>query len=114
MPADLDLVRRLVAGDHGLAIFATTRADGSVHASLVNAGVLDANPVGDPVIATVLQGGAVKLGHLRRTGTATVTFRAGWEWASIDGPVRLIGPDDPAGDFAPERLPGLLRDVFTA
>jgi hypothetical protein len=85
-----------------------------VHSSLVNAGVLDANPVGGPVVATVLQGGAVKLAHLRRTGTATVTFRVGWEWASVDGPVRLIGPDDPAEDFAPHQLPGLLRDIFTA
>ena len=41
MAADLDLVRRLGAADHGLAVIATTRADGSVQASVVNAGVLD-------------------------------------------------------------------------
>jgi PPOX class probable F420-dependent enzyme len=115
MPADLDLVRQLVAGDHGLAILSTTRTDGTVHSSLVNAGVLDADPLtGTPVVATVIRGDALKLKHFRRTGTATVTFRAGWQWASVDGPVTLIGPDDPAEDFAPDRLPGLLRDIFTA
>ena len=40
MVADLDLVRRLAAADRGLAIIATTRADGSVQSSLVNAGLL--------------------------------------------------------------------------
>lgn len=115
MAGDLAQVRNLVAGEHGLAVVSTTRADGSVHSSLVNAGVLDANPIGDePVVATVIRGGAVKLTHLRRTGIATVTFRVGWQWASVDGPVTLIGPDDPQPGFAPDRLPGLLRDIFTA
>ena len=40
--ADLDLVRRLGAAEHGLAIVATTRADGTIQASLVNAGVMAA------------------------------------------------------------------------
>lgn len=115
MAGDLDLVRRLVAADNGLAIVSTTRADGSVHSSLVNAGVLETDPFGGPpVIAAVIIGGALKLAHLRRTGTATITFRAGWQWVSADGPVRLLGPDDPAPDFPPDRLPGLLRDIFTA
>ena len=53
MAADLDLVRRLVAADHGLAVVATTRADGSVHASVVNAGVLDDPLTGVPVVGFV-------------------------------------------------------------
>ena len=116
MPADLDLVRRLAAGEQGLAILSTTRTDNTVHSSLLNAGVLDADPLGrgGPVVATVIRGGAVKLKHLRRTGTATITFRVGWQWVSVDGPVTLVGPDDPAAGFDPARLPGLLRDVFTA
>lgn len=115
MAGDLDLVRRLVGADHGLAVVSTTRADGSVHSSLVNAGVLDTDPLGGgPVVATVIRGGALKLAHLRRTGTATVTFRVGWQWVSVDGPVRLIGPDDPAPGFAADALPALLRDIFTA
>lgn len=116
MAGDLDLVRQLVAGDHGLAIVSTTRADGTVHASLVNAGVLDTDPLGggQPVVATVIRGGAHKLTLLRRTGQATLTFRAGWQWASVDGPVRIVGPDDPADGFDPAGLPGLLRDIFSA
>ncbi|HEX4722382.1 MAG TPA: TIGR03618 family F420-dependent PPOX class oxidoreductase [Pseudonocardiaceae bacterium] len=114
MAADLELVRRLVGAEHGLAIIATTRTDGSVHASLVNSGVLQHPVVGGPVVGAVIQGGALKLRHLRRTGRATVTFRAGWEWASVDGQVTLIGPDDPQPDFPADRLPGLLRDVFSA
>jgi PPOX class probable F420-dependent enzyme len=114
MAGDLDLVRRLVGADHGLAVVSTTRTDGSVHSSLVNAGVLDDAPGGEPVVAMVVRGDALKLAHFRRTGQATVTFRVGWQWASVDGPARLIGPDDPAEGFAPEQLPGLLRDIFTA
>lgn len=114
MAGDLDLVRRLVSAEHGLAVVATTRADGSVHASLVNAGVLADPTGGGPVVGTVIRGDAVKLEHFRRTGTATITFRSGWEWVSVDGPVRIIGPDDPAPDLDPARLPDLLRDVFTA
>jgi PPOX class probable F420-dependent enzyme len=112
--ADLDLVRRLVEGDHGLAVAATTRADGSVHASVVNAGVL-AHPVhGRPVVGFVVQGDARKLALLRRAGRAAVTFRVGWEWASVEGPVDLAGPADPLEGFAPAEIPALLRAVFTA
>lgn len=115
MSGDLEKVRRLAAGDHGLAIVSTTRPDGSVHSSLVNAGVLDDGPLGGgPVVATVIRGGARKLDYLRATGTATVTFRVGWDWVSVDGPIRVIGPDDPADGFDPAGLPGLLRDIFTA
>ncbi|HYS34425.1 MAG TPA: pyridoxamine 5'-phosphate oxidase [Pseudonocardiaceae bacterium] len=109
MAADLDLVRRLAGADHGLAIISTTRTDGTVHSSLINAGIMD-DPLGDgSAVAGVIRGGAAKLGHFRRTGQATITFRAGWEWASVDGPVTVIGPDDPHPDY-----PQLLRDIFTA
>jgi PPOX class probable F420-dependent enzyme len=114
MAGDLELVRRLAGADHGLAVVSTTRQDGSVHSSLVNAGVLDDAPGGGPVVAMVIQGGALKLDHFRRTGKATVTFRVGWQWVSADGPVRLIGPDDESGDLAAGNLPTLLRDIFTA
>lgn len=115
MPADLALVRRLGAAGHGLAVIATTRPDGTVHASLVNAGVL-ADPLspGTDVVGLVAQGKARKLAYLRRSGRATVVFHAGWEWVSVEGPVRLVGPDDAVEGFDPARLPGLLRDIFTA
>jgi len=111
MVADLDLVRRLAAADRGLAIIATTRADGSVQSSLVNAGVLDHPVTGEPVVGIVVAGAALKLRLLRRSGRAAVTFRAGWEWVAVEGPVTMIGPDDPAAGVD---LPSLLRAIFTA
>jgi hypothetical protein len=33
---------------------------------------------------------------------------------AVEGPVRLLGPDDTADGFEPDRIPKLLRDVFTA
>ena len=103
-----------MAADSGLVVLATTREDNSVHASVVNAGVLPDPVTGEDSVGMVIIGGARKLGHLRRTGRATVVFRAGWQWASVEGPVRILGPDDPAADFDPARLPGLLRDIFTS
>lgn len=114
MQLDLTLVRRLAGADHGLAVIALTRRDGSVQASVVNAGVLE-DPISNrPVVGLVAGGSTVKLRLLRRTGRATIVFRAGWEWAAVEGPAHLIGPDDLPEDFALERVPQLLRDVFTA
>jgi hypothetical protein len=113
MPDDLDHVRRL-AGRDSLAVAATTRGDGTIHASLVNAGVLAHPTTGRQCVAFVAVGGAVKLQHLRRSGRACLAFRHGHDWASVEGPVDLAGPGDVLDGFAPERLPGLLRDIFTA
>jgi PPOX class probable F420-dependent enzyme len=114
MQVDLDVVRRLAAADHGLAVVATTRRDGSVQASVVNAGVLDDPVTNRAVVGLVAAGSAVKLRLLRHAGRATIVFRAGWEWVAVEGPVRLIGPDDLPDGFGIERVPQLLRDVFTA
>ena len=114
MPADLDLVRRLGSADHGLAVVTTTRSDGTVHASVVNAGVLDDPITGAPAVGFVASGAALKLRLLRRSGQATIVFRAGWEWVAVEGPARLLGPDDLPERFAADRIPQLLRDVFTA
>ena len=113
MPADLDLVRRLAAADNS-AVLATTRPDGTVHASVVSAGVLDHPVTGAPCVGLVALGGARKLAHLRRSGRAAVVFRSGWEWVAVEGPVELIGPADAREGFAPADVPGLLRDVFRA
>ena len=114
MAADLDLVRRLVAADQGLAIVATTRADGSVHASLVNAGVLGHPLTGEPVVALVARGAAHKVRLIRAAGRAAVTFRAGWEWVAVEGPTTIIGAADVPDGFDVTNLPRLLRDVFSA
>lgn len=112
--ADLDLVRKLAPTEHGLATVSIARPDGTVHSSVVNAGPIDDPVSGRASIAFVAQGGARKLALLRERHHATITFRRGWEWVSVQGPVRLIGPDDPAPDFDPAQLPRLLRDVFIA
>ena len=55
MSNDLDHVRRLVAKE-SLAVVATVRPDCSVHASVVNAGVLDDPFSNKPCVAFVSHG----------------------------------------------------------
>ena len=111
--ADLDLVRKMAAADHGLAVISTLRAGGSIQSSVVNAGVMDDPVTGQPVVALVARG-RVKLANLRRHPRATIVLRSGWQWVAVEGAARLAGPDDPLAGLAPERVPQLLRDVFTA
>ena len=116
MPADLDLdlVRRLAAADQGLAIVSTTRPDGSVHSSLVNAGVFDHPVTKEPAVAFVARGSAYKLRLFARAGRANVVFRSGWQWVSVEGPVDIIGPGHARSDFPEDGYPQLLRGIFTA
>ena len=89
---------------------ATSRADGTIQASVVNAGVMaDPDGSGD-VVALVARGGGAKLRNLAERPRATVVFRAGWEWVSVEGATRIVGPDDTDA----ESLRVLLREVFTA
>lgn len=105
---------RLVPGDHGLCVVSTLRADGTIQSSLVNAGVL-AHPVtGAQVVGLVARGGTRKLANLRERPRANVVVRVGWEWAAVEGPVDLAGPDDPLPGVDDERLRLLLREIFTA
>jgi hypothetical protein len=114
MTGDLTLVRRLAAADQGLAVISTTRPDGTVHSSLVNAGVFDHPVTNEPTVAFVARAATQKLKLLATAGRANAVFRAGWEWVSVEGPVDVIGPDHPRPGFPPERIPPLLRDIFTA
>lgn len=109
---DLQLVWRLAAADHGLAIVCATRADGTIQASLVNAGITGDPRDGRDLIGFVARGDAVKLRHFRQRPYATIVWRSGWEWVAIEGPVTLIGPDDPLPGFEPMKLPALLRTIF--
>ena len=114
MKRTMEDVRRFAAADRGLAVVSFGRPDGSVHSSVVNAGVM-AHPVeGGEAVALVVLGGAVKLRHWRRTPRAAVVFRSGWAWVGVEGKTSIIGPDDPHPDFPADGIPGLLRDVFTA
>jgi hypothetical protein len=114
MRADLELVRRLAAADKGLAVVSATRRDGTVHSSLVNAGVFDHPVTKDPTVALVARGDAYKLRLFATAGRANAVFRSGWEWVSVEGPVDMIGPDHPRPDLPADALPQLLRDIFTA
>ena len=107
-------IERLVVGEHGLVTISVARADGSVHSSVVNAGVLDHPVSGDRVVATVLGGSSWKLRRLRETRRATILFRVGWDWASADGAVDIIGPNDAFDGFDSTKVPTLLREIFTA
>jgi PPOX class probable F420-dependent enzyme len=112
--ADLDLVRRLVAADHGLATVATRRRDGSIQTSLVNAGGLSDPVTGADAVAFVARSNTAKVANLRRDPYASVTWRAGWEWVTVEGPVTIVGPDDAADGIDADGLRRLLRDVFAA
>jgi len=109
----LDEVVQLARRDQFLAIVATVRADGSVQSSLVNAGILDHPLSGQPSVAFVTYG-AAKLHNLRARPHLAVTFRSGWEWATVEGRAELIGPDDPHPKVDAERLRVMLRDIFVA
>ena len=110
--SDLDLVKKLIAAEVGLATISVTRDDGSVQSSLVNAGLLEHPVSGAPVIGTVVRDGAVKLRMLRKRPRATVLWRDGWKWVTAEGPVDLIGPSDPYDGFDQADLPTLLRVVY--
>jgi PPOX class probable F420-dependent enzyme len=111
---DLSAFAELVALDHGLCVVSTLRRDGSVQATVVNAGVLPHPIIGSQVVALVAAGGARKLHNLRADPRATIVVRAGWRWATAEGNAEIIGPDDPHPDIDGEALRLLLQDVFRA
>lgn len=112
-PSDKSTIQRMIDGDHGLATVSIARADGTVHSTLVNAG-LTTHPVnGSDVVAFVVHGSAYKLKLLAERPHATVGWRVDWNWAAIDGPVELCGPKHALEGVDPDDLPGLLRQVFT-
>ncbi|MFY9932831.1 MAG: TIGR03618 family F420-dependent PPOX class oxidoreductase [Streptosporangiaceae bacterium] len=104
----------LVEGDHGLCVVSTLRPDGTIQSSVVNAGVLPHPVTGEQVVGLVSRGDAHRVANLRARPRATVVVRAGWQWASAEGPVELAGPDDPLPGVDAERLRLLLREIFTA
>ncbi|OBJ02324.1 pyridoxamine 5'-phosphate oxidase [Mycobacterium alsense] len=110
----LDEAVALAAADNGLAVVSTVRADGTVQASLVNVGRLPHPATGEPALGFTTYG-KVKLANLRERPQLAVTFRDGWQWATVEGRAELAGPDDaqPWLNDA-EQLRLLLREVFTA
>jgi PPOX class probable F420-dependent enzyme len=103
----------LARDERGLAVVSTLRADGTIQSSLVNAGALAHPAEGGPVLAFVTYG-LVKLANLRVRPQVTVTFRSGWQWATVEGRAELAGPDDPRPWLDAGGLRLLRRAVFTA
>jgi PPOX class probable F420-dependent enzyme len=104
----------LAAAESGLAVVSTVRADGTVQASLVNVGLLPHPATGQPSLGFTTYG-KVKLANLRARQQLAVTFRNGWQWATVEGRAELAGPDDPQSWLADaEQLRLLLREVFTS
>ncbi|MEM8926377.1 MAG: pyridoxamine 5'-phosphate oxidase family protein [Actinomycetota bacterium] len=108
--ATISDLRAMAASETGLCVVATTRADGSVHASVVNAGVMGHPVTGVDCVAFVARGSATKLRLLRASGRCSVTFRRGWQWAGAEGEVDVIDRDRPPEGVDYRQL---LRDVFT-
>jgi PPOX class probable F420-dependent enzyme len=113
LPSLADL-QALLEPEQGLVVVCTTRRDGGVQASVVNAGVLRHPRRAEEVVAFVARGGAVKLRHLRRDPRVTVVARSGWRWVAVEGHAEVIGPDDSVPGFDAQDLPTLLREVFRA
>ena len=113
--ATIEDFQRLIAAEHGLVVVSVTRGDGTIAASVVNAGVLPHPVTGATVVGMVVQGGATrKLAYLRERPYANVVVRSGWQWAAVEGAVDLIGPDDPEPSVDADRLRLMLREIFTA
>ncbi|MFC5996370.1 TIGR03618 family F420-dependent PPOX class oxidoreductase [Pseudonocardia hispaniensis] len=104
-------VWELAASEKFLAVVATARADGSVQASVVNAGPVAHPLTGAPFVGFVTYG-KVKLANLRARPRLALTFRSGWSWYTVEGAAEIIGPDDPADGIDAERFRLLLREVF--
>lgn len=96
-----------------LCVVSTVRADGTVQSSLVNAGVLADPRSGGQVVGLVTYGRA-KLANLRARPAISLTFTSGWQWITVEGSARIVGPDDPEPGVDTERLRLLLREIFTA
>ena len=103
----------LASSESGLAVVSTVRGDGTVQASLVNAGVVPHPVTGEPTLAFVTYG-RVKWANLRARPQIAVTFRNGWRWATVEGNAELAGPDDPQPWLNGDGLRLLLREVFSA
>ena len=110
----LDDAVALAAAENGLAVISTVRADGTVQASLVNVVLLPHPATCQPSLGFTTYG-KVKLANLRARPQLAVTFRNGWQWATVEGSAELAGPEDAQPWLADgDQLRLLLREVFTS
>lgn len=113
-PAKIDLVKELVKADGGWAVLPTARPDGTIQSSIVTATFMSHPLTGEPSVAFLCRGETVKIRNMRRHPRATITFRGGSRWVTVEGQLSLIGPDDPADGFNPADLPDMLRSIQVA
>jgi PPOX class probable F420-dependent enzyme len=99
--------------DRFLAVVSTLRTDDTIQSSVVNAGVL-VHPISGSEVVGFVTYGRVKLANLRDRPQVSVTFRAGWKWATVEGSAELVGPDDRDPDIDADAFRLLLREVFRA
>jgi PPOX class probable F420-dependent enzyme len=109
----LEEAASLARHDRGLVVISTLRANGTIQASLVNAGVI-AHPASGETVLGLVTAGRIKLANLRARPQVTATFRDGWQWAAVEGHADLIGPDDPQPWLDAEGLRRLRREIFAA
>jgi len=109
----LDDVVAVAGSDQFLAVVSTLRADATIQCSVVNAGVL-AHPVTGVDVVAFVTYGRTKLSNLRHRPQLSLTFRAGWQWVTVEGRAELIGPDDVHPDIDADGTRLLLRAVFVA
>lgn len=111
--ADLNGLADLASANGHLAVVATVRGDGTVQASLVNAGVSKHPITGQQVLSFVAIGGGAKLANLRKRPSVAATFHHGWQWITVEGTAELAGPDDTELGLSADQLRTLLRTIFT-
>jgi PPOX class probable F420-dependent enzyme len=109
----LEEAAALAGHDRGLVVISTLRANGTIQASLVNAGVI-AHPASGETFLGLVTAARIKLANLRARPQVTATFRDGWQWAAVEGHADLIGPDDPQPWLDAEGLRQLRREIFSA
>jgi len=109
----LEEAAALARHDRGLVVVSTLRSNGTIQASVVNAGLI-AHPSTSETILGLVTAGRVKLVNLRARSQVTATFRNGWQWAAVEGHAELVGPDDPQPWLDAEGLRQLRRDIFAA
>src|ERR1700735_2533827 len=103
----------LARDERGLAGASTLGSSGRMQSLVGSAGGLPHLSTARPVLAFVSYG-PVKLANIRVRPQVTVTFRNGWQWATVEGRAELAGPDDPRPWLDAEGLRLLRRAVFTA
>ena len=108
------LLLDVISHEHGLAVLATSRADGSVQASVVNAGVVHHPTTGALVIGFAVRGERQKLINLRARPRATIVFRSGWDWWTIEGEAEIVDRVSAAPTLEPSTTRKLLREIYAA